>query len=450
MHELHGVQGEMMQNKIGICVCARMDSNRLPGKVLRKIGGRHALEILLEHVIQHSAYPVVLAIPEAEKDDPIVNMVQRLQIPVEVYRGHDDSPTHRMMTVAKKKKWDFVVRVTADDLFIDQRILKKQVQWSVDHDLDYLYMTRCVEGIAAEVIKVSALQKVVDELGSQPCEYLGYMLRREDFKYMEFFPENEFQKNYRLTLDYPEDLHLIRIVDANLPKNYNTLDIIHYLGRNSSLLRINALPKVTVYTVNYNYADHVIEAIESVLDQSYTDWEYHIWDDASTDNSLNRIVSYVTGLNQKMRDKIKVFANKENLGLPATCNKELKHAKGKYLLRLDSDDVLTRDALRIMASSIEYTNGINGVFSRYGEIDDHSMRLRDNIENTAHHPGCCLLSTRSVNEIKYRDGIELGEGKEFFERFFKFYNVSHIDKQLWHYRRHEGQKTHEKESEVVK
>lgn len=429
----------MTDKKVGICVCARLDSNRLPGKVLRKIGGKTTLKILLEHVIQHNHYPVVLAMPANEKDNPIENMVLRENIPVEIYRGFDDSPTHRINHVAKIMGWDYVVRITADDILIDQRILKRQIEWTINNGLDYSYVTRCVEGTAGEVIKTTALEEVVNKLNGANCEFLSYLLKDEQFKYSEYFPENEYQKRYRLTIDYPEDLQLLRIIDANLAKGYNTLDIINFLGKNPSLLQINALPKVTVYTVNHNYADHVIDAIKSVIGQDFQDWEYHIWDDGSNDDSLHSIVAFVSSLNGKLQNRIRVFANDENIGLPATCNKELKQARGRYILRLDSDDILKNNAIGTMVKSIEEQN-CHVLFTAYDEIDDNGKFIKK-VYNNPNHPGCCLIKTACAQEIKYRDGLQLGEGKEFFLRLLKLYKSHHIESILWSYRRHQGQKT---------
>jgi hypothetical protein len=304
-------------------------------------------------------------------------------------------------------------------------------------------MGRCPEGVAGEVIRVSKLEEVSRDAGPA-VEFISYLLKRDGIKYAEVFPDVAYQYNFRLTMDYPEDLTLIKIIHANLYSGYSTLDIINYLQRNKGLLSINKAPRVTVYITNYNYSDHVMEAFESVLAQTFTDWELYIWDDASTDNSLNRIVSRITNLSQGLRRKIRVHANAENCGLPTTCNRALGEARGRYILRLDADDILLPNALTEMVDYLDRNNGVGGVFSNFKLIDDAGATIQADAALAGQykrHPGCCMLIRPLVNEIKYRDGLQYFEGDEFLNRYDKLYKTALLEKILWSYRRHAGQKS---------
>lgn len=436
-----------MALNVGICICARVNSVRLPGKVLRRIGkyrGRdmRAIEILLQHVIEDGRYPVVLAIPTLPDDDKIVSVVESSNIPVEIYRGENDSPLHRMLSVAKAKGWDYVVRITADDIFIDQQLLRQQVEFAIKNDLDYCWMGRCPEGMAGEVIRVLALEKAAGTAGPA-VEFISYLFKNDKFNSAEFFPNSAFQRNFRLTLDYPEDLQLIKIV-YNSIFSKTSLRIIDFLEGNRYLLQINKLPRVTVYVVNYNYSDHVLVAIDSVLSQTFSDWELHIWDDCSTDDSVKRIATHLTALNGDVRKKIKLFVNAENIGLPSTCNRALQEARGRYILRVDSDDALLPTAIEEMAGYLDTHNSIGAVFSDFKFIDDAGEVIAASAKAAGQfkrHPGCSMLIRPLVNEIKYRDGLQYFEGDEFLSRYERLYKCAEIGKVLWCYRRHEGQKT---------
>lgn len=433
---------------VGICVCARVGSSRLPGKVLKKIGKHRgkdirAIEMLLYHIIEGGKYPVVLAIPKAEEDDKIESLVADSNIPVEIYRGEDDSPLHRMLAVAKSKGWEYVVRITADDIFIDKYLMRQQVDWTIQNNLDYTWMSKCPEGVAGEVIRVSALEKVADTAGPA-VEFISYLLKREGIKYSEYFPNISFQHNFRLTLDYPEDLLLIKTIHNNLHPGYSTLDIINYLERNKWLLSINRQPRVTVYITSFNYSDHVIEALESVLTQTYQDTEIIIWDDCSTDNSVKNIMTYLSKLQAGIKNKIRVYVNEINLGLPSTCNKALVEARGRYILRLDADDVLLPNTIDVMVNYLDTHNGIGGVFSNFSLIDDNGTVIEKDAQTCGEfkkHPGGCLLVRPLVNEIKYRDGLKYFEGDEFLTRYERLYKTAVLNQVLWKYRRHPGQKT---------
>ncbi len=93
--------------------------------------------------------------------------------------------------------------------------------------------------------------------------------------------------------------------------------------------------KVSIIIGIYNCADTLSEAVESILEQSYTDWELIMCDDGSTDETL--IVA--TEFARKYPDKIKIIKNESNKGLNYTLNRCLKIACGKYIARMDGDDI---------------------------------------------------------------------------------------------------------------
>jgi glycosyltransferase involved in cell wall biosynthesis len=93
-------------------------------------------------------------------------------------------------------------------------------------------------------------------------------------------------------------------------------------------------PKVSVVTVTFNRQDFIREAIESVLAQSFTNWELIIVDDASTDNTKSVVDEYIA-----KDSRIRYFKNEKNLGIAKTRNKGLELARGEYIAPLDSDDV---------------------------------------------------------------------------------------------------------------
>jgi len=91
-------------------------------------------------------------------------------------------------------------------------------------------------------------------------------------------------------------------------------------------------PLVTVLMPVYNAEPFLAEAIESILNQTFTDFEFLIINDGSTDNSLSIIESY----NDK---RIKLVNNETNIKLIATLNKGIEMAHGKYIARMDADDI---------------------------------------------------------------------------------------------------------------
>src|SRR4051812_13632630 len=95
----------------------------------------------------------------------------------------------------------------------------------------------------------------------------------------------------------------------------------------------SATPTISVLMPVYNAEKFVSEAIESILRQTYTDFEFLIVDDGSTDDSVDIVNEYA------QQDKRIVHIVRPHAGLNTTLNEGLKVAKGKYLARMDADDI---------------------------------------------------------------------------------------------------------------
>lgn len=92
------------------------------------------------------------------------------------------------------------------------------------------------------------------------------------------------------------------------------------------------MPSVSVIITTYNRANLVSRAIDSVLNQTYKDFELIIIDDGSTDNTKSLIDSYL------QKDKRIVYFYQENKGWPSALNKGIELSKGEYIAFLDSDN----------------------------------------------------------------------------------------------------------------
>ena len=91
-------------------------------------------------------------------------------------------------------------------------------------------------------------------------------------------------------------------------------------------------PVITVLMTLYNGGQYLRHAVQSILDQTYNDFEFLIINDGSTDNSLETIESFGD-------KRIKIHHNENNLGQTKSLNIGLKLASGEYIARIDADDV---------------------------------------------------------------------------------------------------------------
>lgn len=93
-------------------------------------------------------------------------------------------------------------------------------------------------------------------------------------------------------------------------------------------------PLVSVLMAVYNCSETLEEAVQSIINQTYTNWELILCDDASSDDTYEKSLEL-----SKKDPRIKVFKNDKNLTLAPTLNKCLENANGTYTARMDGDDV---------------------------------------------------------------------------------------------------------------
>lgn len=117
--------------------------------------------------------------------------------------------------------------------------------------------------------------------------------------------------------------------------------------------------KVSIITPTYNSEKFIVNAINSVINQSYINWEYLIIDDCSNDDTVLLISEFVNKDN-----RIKLIQQSVNQGAAVARNEGIKRADGKYIAFLDSDDYWHVDKLRIQVEAMEKEN-LNFTFTDY-------------------------------------------------------------------------------------
>ena len=120
---------------------------------------------------------------------------------------------------------------------------------------------------------------------------------------------------------------------------------------------------VSIITPCYNSANFIIETMESVIHQTYQNWELLITDDGSKDNSVSIIQDYV-----KKDSRIRLFKI-ENSGAAVARNYSIKQARGMYIAFLDSDDIWLPFKLEKQIDFMELNN-YNFTYSSYQKMDE--------------------------------------------------------------------------------
>lgn len=173
--------------------------------------------------------------------------------------------------------------------------------------------------------------------------------------------------------------------------------------------------KVSVIVPNYNCEKFIGETVNSVINQTYKNWELLIVDDCSTDGSVEVIKKL-----QAADGRIKLFINEKNSGAAASRNKALKEASGKWIAFLDSDDLWLPDKLEKQIAFME-ENGYKFSYTAYEHIDENSNSLNVRVTGPKVlskrkmfrycYPGCLtvMYDSSDVGAVQIPDEIANGE-----------------------------------------
>lgn len=213
------------------------------------------------------------------------------------------------------------------------------------------------------------------------------------------------------------------------------------------------LSLVTVYITNYNYQDYLEEAFSSLVNQTYKSIEIIIIDDGSTDNSINIIKK----LSEKYEDVQTIF--QKNKGLNKTNNVAIKRAKGKYIMRLDADDILEPQAIEKMVKVLDDNEKIGLVFPDYYLMDENGFKFsahkRYNFDTDVllfdrpAHGACTMIRLAFLKAVNgYDEDFTCQDGYEIWLKFITHYQVKNINIPLFYYRQHSSNLT-KNESKIL-
>ena len=131
------------------------------------------------------------------------------------------------------------------------------------------------------------------------------------------------------------------------------------------------MPKTSILMPVYNEEKYLAESIESIISQTYNDFELLILDDNSTDKSMKIIEKY-----SKMDSRIKFIPNKKRIGYTNSLNILLKESKGEYVCILGSDDIFMPNRLEVAVKFHEEHPEIGATYSDYYWIDEKGSTMR--------------------------------------------------------------------------
>lgn len=198
---------------------------------------------------------------------------------------------------------------------------------------------------------------------------------------------------------------------------------------------------VSIVLPVYNGAANLKESIESVLRQTYTNFELIVVNDCSTDPTELVVTEY-----QKKDSRVKLFNNEVNLKLPKSLNRGFEEAEGEYLTWTSDDNIFLPNAIERMVQTLEENPNVDMVYTDYQKIDAQGQVIEENCAEELEwicctNPiGACFLYTRAIAQKvgKYNPDMFLAEDYDYWIRIFRNGNIYFLKENLYQYRVHGG------------
>lgn len=214
------------------------------------------------------------------------------------------------------------------------------------------------------------------------------------------------------------------------------------------------MPKVSVIMPAYNAEKYIKEAIDSILGQTFEDFEFIILNDCSQDRTEQIIQSYSDS-------RIVYLKNEQNMGVAATLNRGLEVATGEYIARMDADDISMAERF---AQQVAYLDqhpetvlcGANAVI--FGEMmsdtrtdvpcNDRKARIQMAITNPFIHP-VVMMQKKLLNGLRYDRAFEGREDYRMWMVLSQNGKMANLSQPLLRYRSHGAQVTQREDDEKV-
>jgi spore coat polysaccharide biosynthesis protein SpsF len=253
--------------KVDIIVEARTQSSRFPGKILKKLGKKRALDAMIERLKYISnVNDIIIATTKKKIDNQIVKIAKKNK--VKYFRGSEKDVMKRVLGAAKNFKTDIIVEITGDNPLIDYKISNKVIKFYLNNikKFDYVsndlaihldhYTNLCPLGFNTKVFSRKLLEEV-DKIAKDPIDrehVANYIVKNfHIYKVHNVNPPRFlYNQNFRLTMDYKEDYEVInKVYNALYHKNkkFTAKDIVNFFKKNPKVKLINSHCK----QARYNY-----------------------------------------------------------------------------------------------------------------------------------------------------------------------------------------------------
>ena len=230
--------------KSAVLITVRSGSTRLPGKALIPI---YRDVPILEHIINRAkrsklADKIIVCTTLLEEDDKISQIAEKCR--VHVFRGSVEDKLDRWKNAVDKYQIEYFATMDGDDPLCVPELIDKSLEQIISEDVDFIESAEVITGLFTYAIKSSALKKVCELKDSSKTEMMWtYFKDTGLFKMQQLkdIPVKLKRNDIRLTLDYPEDLELFKIIFTKISgeENIDIERVIDLLNDNFEIRNIN-------------------------------------------------------------------------------------------------------------------------------------------------------------------------------------------------------------------
>lgn len=230
--------------KTGFLITARMKSTRLPKKLTLKINDREIIRHMIDRLKESEVLDEIIICTSTNPQDQILAQIAKEEN-IQCFLGAEDDVIQRLYEASKKFNLGYALNITADCPLVSIEYLDKIVDKYQESNADFIRTLDLPHGFFSYGIKIDAMKKVCEIKKSNDTEVWGrYFTDTGLFKVVDIEIPTELQrKDYRLTLDYPEDFEFFKKIYSHFGADtYKTsmYDIIKYLDENPDVVKINS------------------------------------------------------------------------------------------------------------------------------------------------------------------------------------------------------------------
>lgn len=198
---------------------------------------------------------------------------------------------------------------------------------------------------------------------------------------------------------------------------------------------------VSIILPTYNGANYIKDALDSILKQTYTNWEVIIVDDCSTDNTLEIIQEYA-----QKDNRIKIITNNTNKKLPASLNIGFEAAHGEYFTWTSDDNMYKENAIEYMADFLDKNTDVDLVSCNFDFINEdgsYNNTFTNLVKNRCPlqlvkqcNVGACFMYRKGIAQKvgKYNTDMFCAEDYDYWCRVAIAGNIAYSNENLYKYR----------------